>query len=246
MSDPILEIGSAGLDGAEQDVRTLMDNIVSSQLPGYQKASVIKRSFPVELEIAEKKLYYLSPMKPRVEDSYRDATPGALMKTESLLDSAIGGEGYFVVEGGWGLGFTRDGRFQVDKNGRLLTIAGRYSVVGQGGPILVPAGANVEITQDGDVKADGIIVDRLRIIKPESEQNFENVSGSIFKFKDEAGVMVDIEDPRLIQGYVETSNADISKLMMDMIIFEKNQEITSRIVRDRDTDLSKAQELGKL
>ncbi|MDI6731491.1 MAG: flagellar hook basal-body protein [Candidatus Margulisbacteria bacterium] len=246
MSDPILEIGCAGLDGADQDARTLMDNIVSAQLPGYQKSSVVKRSFPLELEIAQQKFTFLSPMKPRVEDSYRDTTHGALMKTENQLDCAIGGDGYFVVEGNWGMGFTRDGRFLVDKDGRLLTTAGQYPVIGQGGQIVIPAGANVEITQDGDIKADGVVVDRLRVIMPESQQNFERVTGSIFKMADNDQTVTDVEDPRLIQGYVETSNADISKLMMDMIIIEKNQEIISRIVRDRDTDLTKAQELGKL
>jgi flagellar hook protein FlgE len=55
----------------------------------------------------------------------RDFSQGAIQTTNGLLDGAISGGGFFVVEDAAGnLEYTRDGSFQTDKNGNLLTATG--------------------------------------------------------------------------------------------------------------------------
>ena len=113
MTDRILEIGEAGLETTDEKVKKLMDNMVGAQVPGYRKSDVVVRSFPLELQSAQQRLSS-SASKPMVEGTFYNNIHGALIKTDNQLDLALGSDGFFVVSGSWGEGYTRDGRFHLD------------------------------------------------------------------------------------------------------------------------------------
>lgn len=242
MTDRILEIGSAGLESTDQRVRKLMDNIVNAEVPGYKKSEAVVRGFPLELEAASRKI---NSVKPQVEGSFYSDIQGALVRTGSKLDIALGSEGYFVISGPWGEGYTRDGRFQLDKDGRLLTVAGNFTVMGEGGPIVVTPGAEVEFSQEGDIMVDKVKADRIRVVLPESKTGLETLNGSIFKKSDPYSVMQEAENPRVIQGYVEASNVNVIDQMMEMIYLERIYNLDAKVISTRDANLSRAMELGR-
>lgn len=242
MTDRILEIGQAGLESTDQKVRKLMDNIVNSEVPGYRKSEALVRSFPLELEQASQRL---APEKPVVEDSFYSNIQGALVRTGNQLDLALGGDGYFVIAGPWGDGYTRDGRFHLDSDGRLLTVAGDYPVLGKSGPIVVTPGADVEFSQDGKIRADKVDVDQIRIIVPEQKAGLTSLNGSIFKKTDPQAVVQEIDNPRVIQGYVETSNVNIVDQVMEMIYLQRAYTLDTKLIASRDANLARAMDLGK-
>jgi flagellar basal body rod protein FlgG len=194
------------------------------------------------LEEASRKI---APEKPQVEGSFYSHIQGALIKTDNKLDLALGGDGYFVVAGPWGEGYTRDGRFRLDNEGRLLSVAGNFPVLGKMGPIVVTPGAEVEFTQDGKVKVDKVEVDQVRVVMPEQKDALESLNGSIFQRKDPRIVLQEIENPRIIQGYVETSNVNVIDQMMEMIYLERTYNLDAKIIATRDANLSRALELGR-
>ena len=242
MSDGILELGSAGLDSTDQRVRKLMDNIVNSEVPGYKKSDVVITAFPQLLEQASQKI---ATMKPQADSTYYNHLNGALVKTGNQLDLALGSDGFFVVNGSWGEGYTRDGRFLLDNEGRLLSMVGNYPVSGQNGAIVVTPGSKVEFSQQGDVIVDGSVVDRIRVIDTENKQNLVSINGSFFKVSSNAVNISEVADPRVIQGYVEASNVNIVDSMMEMIYLERQYNINTKVVSTRDGMLGKAMELGK-
>jgi flagellar basal-body rod protein FlgF len=241
MTDRIFEIGGAGLDSTDQQVRKLMDNLTNSQVPGYKSSSAVISGFPLELEQASQRL---SSVKPQTEGSFYSDAPAALLKTGGKYDVALGTEGFFVIEGPWGEGYTRDGRFQLDKDGRLLTLAGNYPVLGQAGPLVVTPGADIEFSQDGEVRVDGALVDRIRVVQPEQKNTLESLNGSIFKQSGNNAVMTDVSNPRVIQGYVEASNVNVVDQYMEMINLERMYSLNAKIVSTRDANLTKAQSLA--
>lgn len=243
MTDRTFEIGGAALESAEERVRKLMDNIVGSEVPGYKKSEVIVRGFELELDQAEKKL---GLVRPQVEDSFINTSPGTLQRTGNKTDLALGEDGYFVISGPWGEGYTRDGRFQVDKFGQLLTVAGNYPVLGQGGPIMVPPGSEVEFSEKGEVQVNGVVADQLMIVKPDSQGELENLNGSIFKKNNPASIFLSIDAPRVIQGYLETSNSEIVEQMMQMIEGERYYNLNTKLINSRDQNLARAMDLGKV
>jgi flagellar basal body rod protein FlgG len=242
MTDRILDIGSAGLESTDQRVRKLMDNVTYSEVPGYRKSEAVVRGFPMELDAATQRL---SAMKPQVEGTYYSHLQGALIKTNGKLDLALGSDGYFVIAGPWGEGYTRDGRFRLDKDGRLLTVAGSYPVMGAGGQIVLPPGADVSVSQNGMIEVDGEEVDQVRVVKPEVRDNLESLNGSIFKMGGSFTPMQEIENPRIIQGYIEASNVNIVDQMMEMIYLERVYNVNTKIVQSRDAGLARAIELGR-
>lgn len=242
MTDSILELGSAGLDSTDQRVRKLMDNIVNSEVPGYKKSDVVITAFPQLLDQATQKI---STMKPQADSTFYNHIHGALIKTGNALDLALGSDGFFVINGPWGEGYTRDGRFILDNEGRLLSVVGNYPVSGQNGAIVVTPGSQVEFTQQGDVVVDGTVIDRIKVIDTDSKQSLISINGSIFKSPSNALNMVEVSDPRVIQGYVEASNVNIVDSMMEMIYLERQYNINTKVVSTRDGMLGKAMELGK-
>ncbi|MFC1570940.1 flagellar hook-basal body protein [Candidatus Margulisiibacteriota bacterium] len=242
MNDRILDIGEAGLETSDEKVRKLMDNLVNAEVPGYKKSEVVVRGFPLELEAAERRL---SSVTPRVEGTFYNNIQGALIKTDNKLDLALAADGFFVVAGPWGEGYTRDGRFRLDSEGRLLTVAGNFPVMGQSGPVVVSPGAEVAFTQAGEIIVDGINVDNIRVVKPEAQGSFDSLNGSIFKKKDAYTVLLEVESPRVIQGYIEASNVNIVDQMMEMIYLERIYNINAKMIQTRDTSLARAMELGR-
>src|SRR6266508_3223704 len=80
-----------------------------------------------------------------------DFTPGAVQHTGRELDVAIEGEGWIAVQLADGSeAYTRNGSLQVNVNGVLQTRGG-LNVLGDGGPIAIPADAQVSIGRDGSV-----------------------------------------------------------------------------------------------
>jgi len=74
----------------------------------------------------------------------------------------------------------------------------------------------------------------------------ESLNGSVFKKKDGMTVVQDVNNPRVIQGYVETSNVNVIEQMMEMIYLERTYNLNTKLVATRDASLTRALDLGKV
>jgi flagellar basal-body rod protein FlgG len=166
---------------------------------------------------------------------------GPLEATQRSLDLAIEGEGFFQVQlPNGGVGFTRDGSFQISDEGMLTTQEGFVVVPG----IQIPSDASgITISRSGVVsatrggQAEAVELGRLELARFANPAGLlaagENVytqttaSGDpVLGFPEEEGM------GRLLQGHLEGSNVEIVQEMVDMITSLRAYEINSKAIKN--------------
>lgn len=182
-----------------------------------------------------------------------DFTAGPVNQTGRALDVAIDGEGWLAVQAqDGGEAYTRRGDLQVDGNG-LLTSVGR-PVMGEGGPIQVPLGAQVSIGADGTISTIGagedpdalVPVGRLKLVTPPQG---ELVRGDDGLFRPVAGVPAALpidENVRLASGALEGSNVSAVDAMVSMIDVARRYEMQTKVISTADENAQRANSLLSL
>jgi flagellar basal-body rod protein FlgF len=110
-----------------------------------------------------------------------DLSPGMVERTGNPLDVAMRGEGFFMVQGQGGQQrFTRDGAFEFNSRGELVTQGG-LRVVGENGPIAIsPNETNPRIAEDGTVFTDQGNRGRLRMVNFANPRALRHEGGNLF------------------------------------------------------------------
>ncbi|GAW31229.1 flagellar basal-body rod protein FlgF [Carboxydocella sp. JDF658] len=169
-------------------------------------------------------------------------TQGPLRQTEAPLDVAIAGDGFFVVQTPAGEAYTRNGAFQLDEQGYLVTSAG-YRVLGQGGPIRVQPGSKVVIDEQGQVTANGQPVGKLRVVAFANPQALQKLGDSLFQ----GTGATPLAEPVLRPGFLEQSNVNPVLEMVNMLTAMRTYEAGQKTIQAEDQLLEKAvNEVGRV
>ncbi|MFN7286373.1 MAG: flagellar basal-body rod protein FlgF [bacterium] len=139
--------------------------------------------------------------------TYSDFQPGQMEVTNNPLDVAIQGDGFFVVQTPNGERYTRAGAFQLDNQGRMVTVSGE-PVLSDSGPITITAedGA-VSIGRDGSVATEQGTRGRLRVATFASPQFLIKEGNGLFRAPDGVAPAVPADGTvRFVQGMREGSN----------------------------------------
>ncbi|MDW8322093.1 MAG: flagellar hook-basal body protein [Armatimonadota bacterium] len=166
-----------------------------------------------------------------------DLRPGPVALTGRPLDVAIDGDGFFVVNTPQGERYTRDGAFRQSADGTLVTADGT-PVLGTRG-IIRSANTPLTIAPNGDVLANGQVIDRLRVVQLRNA-----VKEGANRF---AGNAQPLQQFSLQVGALERSNVSVVQAMVDMIVAMRAYEASHRAVLAHDETLQKAvNDVGKV
>jgi len=152
-----------------------------------------------------------------------DYSPGAHFTTGNPLDVALVGEGFMTLEGDR---YTRMGAFLIDRDGFLVTATGRR-VVGVGGPIQIPLGGKAAISPGGQVSSGGAVVGTLRIVNFEDTTSLVALANGEYRSSDTPVA----SNASVASGYLEASNVDAMKEMVQMITTVREFEIYQKAIR---------------
>lgn len=165
-----------------------------------------------------------------------DFTQGQLKETNNPMDLALSGPGFFTLETENGLAYTRDGHFKTDAEGILRNSAG-YPVLGTSGWISVLKDGfppkSLEIAESGEIYVNGELYDRLLITDFESYENLKKAGENMF-VADEKAVAFETDTAQIHQGFLEDSNVNPVKEMIELIELERQFESVQRMVRALD------------
>ena len=176
----------------------------------------------------------------------RDFSQGSLKQNGDPLSMAIEGEGFFKVTTPAGERYTRDGRFSLDDQGRLVTEAGQ-PVSGEGGDITVdPQKGAIKVAPDGTISQGNQTVGKIAVV------NFASLSGLS---KDGAGLYRNdgnvqpqaAPTAKVRQGMIEGSNVEPITQISKMIEVSRAYENIANMM-DQTSQLSRStiDRLGRL
>ncbi len=183
-------------------------------------------------------------------------TQGSLQQTGNKLDLAIEGEGFFRVRLFDGtVAYTRDGSFKVDSNGEIVTSNG-YRLEP---PIVLPENFRIEtlsISQDGiiTVKVGGsdepIEVARLPLFRFVNPAGLSSIGQNLFKETQASGPAFEGTPGfngfgKVHQGFLEMSNVNVVRELVDMIVAQRAYEFNSKAVQTTDSMLATAVNLKR-
>jgi flagellar basal-body rod protein FlgG len=177
---------------------------------------------------------------------------GNLQQTSNQFDLAINGSGFFQVQMPDGTtAYTRDGSFQVNANGQLVTASG-FPVTPA---ITIPAGAqSVTVGQDGTVtvtlqgKVAPQTVGTIQLATFINPPGLQNYGQNLFQETAASGTP-SVNTPgvngagMVQQGFIETSNVNVVSELVNMIQTQRAYEMNSKSIQTADQMLSKLSDL---
>ncbi|MGI6085099.1 MAG: flagellar basal-body rod protein FlgF [Acetivibrionales bacterium] len=234
------------------------NNMANVNTNGFKRDVVVFEEFS---DVLAKRLYDDSDHSPTpvrignmtlyndIAEVHTDFTQGALENTGINTDVAIDGDAgaFFCIavpeNNQFREYYTRDGAFKLNAEGRLVTRNG-YSVMGQNGPIILD-GADFTISYRGEVIQNGETVDTLRIRKFANTESLRKHGFNLLTATDESQ---DAEfEGTIQQGFVERSNVDSVKEMVEMITVLRAYESNQKLIQYQDSTLDKAvNEIGRV
>lgn len=165
-----------------------------------------------------------------------DFSQGTLKNTDSPLDLAISGEGFFRIRTADGERFTRDGRFSRDASGQLVTVDGNLVLSSSGQPIKVAEG-DVSISPNGAISVNNVASATIGVAyfadKSTLIRDGENTFSSTVTPATTGGGAI-------LQSTLEQSNVDSAQLMTQMIEISRSYQAAQQMVQNQDELLGKA------
>jgi len=256
-----LWIAKTGMEGQQTKLDAIANNLANTGTNGYKRGGVVfedlmyqnlrqtgaaadaQAVLPTGLQVG---------LGTRVAASTRNFSQGALQQSSSDLDLAVKGKGFFQITMPDGsTAYTRDGSFQIDANGQLVTNGGLVLQPG----ITIPANAQkVTIAQDGTVSATVPGQAAAQAVGQIQLANFINPAGleprgsNLFAESASSGAPQAAAPGTnglgtLAQGMVEGSNVNVVEELVSMIATQRAYELNSKAIQTSDQMLQK---LGQL
>ncbi|MDQ1213485.1 flagellar basal-body rod protein FlgG [Pantoea anthophila] len=256
-----LWIAKTGLEAQQTNMDVISNNLANVSTNGFKRQRAVFED-----------LIYQTLRQPGAQSSEQSTIPsglqigtgvrpvaterihsqGSLTQTNNSKDVAIQGGGFFQIQLPDGtIGYTRDGAFQLDQNGQLVTSSG-YPV--QPAITLPQDATSMTIGNDGlvSVTLPGQTapqqVGQLTLVTFMNESGLESLGENLYHETQASGAPNETTPGlngggTLKQGYVETSNVNVAEELVNMIQTQRAYEINSKAVSTSDQMLQRLSNL---
>jgi flagellar basal-body rod protein FlgG len=256
-----LWISKTGMEAQQTQLDVISNNLANVSTNGFKKSHAVfedlmyqnlrqvgsatseQSTLPTGLQIG---------LGVRTVATARSFSQGNLQQTSNNLDIAVQGNGFFQLTMPDGtLGYTRDGAFQIDNQGRMvnsngLPIAGGITVPANATAVTISADGAVSATIPGNTTPQSIGTITLAnfVNPPGLEPKGQNIyAESAASGQPNVGTAGANGLGNLMQGFVETSNVNVVQELVTMIQTQRAYEMNSKAIQTSDQMLQK---LGQL
>jgi flagellar basal-body rod protein FlgG len=252
---------SSGMKSQQKMVDTIANNIANVNTGGFKRSSLSFRSLLYQTYEEPGAATSQQGMNPtgtqigsgvEISGSRKSFRQGDLEPTSGNFDLAIQGQGFFGVTLPNGeTQYTRDGHFNRDGNGQVVTADG-YPV--DSFPVIGPDVINISIAEDGTIttltsESDvGTSAGQLQLYRFANPEGLKAQGGNLYSETASSGVAAtqtpgDAGTGRLVHRHVERSNVEVVDELVGLIMAQRNYEVNSRAVRASDEMLQQANQI---
>lgn len=256
-----LWISKTGLDAQQTQMDVIANNLANVSTNGFKRSRAVFED-----------LLYQTLRQPGAQSSQQTQLPsglqlgtgvrpvatehvftqGNLQQTGNSKDVAIQGQGFFqVLRPDGSTAYTRDGSFQTDFEGQLVTSSGYYV---QPAITIPPNAQSITVGRDGIVSVTTqdstapVQVGNLQLVTFVNPAGLQSVGENLYVETASSGTP-NVTNPGtdgaglLNQGYVETSNVNVVEELVNMIQTQRAYEINSKSVQTSDQMLQRLTQL---
>ncbi len=257
-----LNIGATGMMAQQLNVDVISNNIANMTTTGYKKQRA-----------AFQDLMYQNINRPGATSSdagttvpsglqvglgvkggavYRMHSQGTTLQTNNELDLAILGRGMFQITMPDGtFSYTRDGTFQINENGELVTVQGYLVSPG----ITIPNDAvSIDINREGQVLASiqGQVavqdLGQIQVFDFINQAGLEAMGGNLYTETTASGTPItgiasQGQFGGIEQGSLEQSNVDVVSEITALITAQRSYEMNSKVISTSDEMLRSVSQL---
>lgn len=247
-----LWIAKTGLEAQQNKMASISNNLANASTSGYKKSRAVFQDLLYQnirqvgaqsSQDTQLASGFMLGMGVRTVATEKMFTQGSLVQTENPLDVAIDGRGFIqVLRPDGSMGYTRDGTFQVNSQGQMVTSSG-YAVqpainipenvqsinIGADGTVSVRTAGGTAPTEVGSVQ----LVDFVNPsgLQPIGENLYIESGSSGFPQLGTPGLN---GLGNLVQGFTESSNVNVVEELVDMIETQRVYEMNSRAISTTD------------
>lgn len=247
-----LSTAATGMDAQQTKLDVTANNLANVSTPGFKKSraefqdlmyQTVKAPGAATAQGAKTPNGLQVGLGVRTAGTQRMHSQGSLRQTGNSLDVAIEGRGFFAVNlPSGGIGYTRDGSFKLDAEGRMVTTDG-YRLSQE---ISVPPDAqSVAIGSDGTVTAivagssEPTELGRIELATFANPSGLVSQGRNLFTASAASGTAVTGAPGTagigsLSQGSLELSNVKVVEEMIDLITGQRAYEVSSRVIKAGD------------
>lgn len=234
--DRFIYTALSAMNSAMDRQRAVANNLANASTPGFRREVFAVTSATLRAEATPE-----ARAMARGNVRGADLTAGEVNPTGRPLDIAVSGAALIAYQGpGGGEVYSRRGDLRVGPSGVLENGEG-LAVMGNAGPISVPAGFAVRIAEDGSVlasdpsapEAGAETLDRIRLVSPEGSPLAKGVDSflKVPAANGALGVLPPDPTATVTTGALEGSNVETAETLVQMIEAQRAFEQRARVIR---------------
>lgn len=256
-----LMTAASGMKAQQKQVDSIANNIANANTTGFKRSELSFRSLLYQTYREPGAPVAANQMAPsglqigsgvEAAGSYKDFRQGEMIATSGQLDLAINGQGFFRVRLPSGdMRYTRDGSFQLDGNGSIVTSEG-YLL--DGAPTVPNDTTSIIVAEDGSIAtmagedAPPSIIGTIPVHRFANPAGLKAQGGNLFSETASSGAAQ--QQPAgqngtgtIRQGFQERSNVAVVDELVSLILAQRNYEVNSRAVRVSDEMLQETNQM---
>ncbi len=221
---------AAAMNATERWQEMISDNLAAASVPGARKREISFSAVQAGMASNASSFGNTGYVLPSA-NAMTNFEQGELHPSGNSMDFALEGSGFFSVQMPDGQrAYTRNGQFQLNAQGQLVTSQG-FRVLGDSGPIQFDAGSSspITISASGEVNQGGDQKGKLQIAEFNKPNLLTALGGSLFRANNPDLKITPTGSTHVRQGSVENANTspttEMASLITAMRLFESNQKV---------------------